>query len=153
MAIRTSCCFNLAPPTPTRPPFPPRTSQIPRNKQEEIPNGSRSRISACAIGLSCIIIGLETGSLASSETQYAIAKEEMLPIGVGVEMDGSSSNKVAKWSDKRMCSPWRLNSLETIVPENLPRPSAHRRWEAVGYSKNAPPLKLVIRTTSNCFSM
>lgn len=128
-----------------------------RNKIiDETPNTgkSRSRISACAIGLSCMIIGLDTlGLVSSSQTQYAIAKEEILPIGIEVVVEGSSSKKVAKWSDKRMCPPWRLNSLETIVPENLPRPSAHRRWETVGYSNDAPPLKLLIRTTAHCFSM
>ncbi|XP_010472574.1 PREDICTED: uncharacterized protein LOC104752197 [Camelina sativa] len=46
-----------------------------------------------------------------------------------------------RWSDKRTCPPWLENSLETIVPENLPRPSAHRRLELAGLAKgDAPPV-------------
>lgn len=59
-----------------------------------------------------------------------------------------------QWSSKRKCPPWRLNSLETIVPENLPRPSARRRWENVDYAKvNAPPVKFFRNISSKCFSM
>lgn len=63
----------------------------------------------------------------------------------------------ARWSEMRTCPPWHLNSLETIVPENLPRPSAPRRWEAVGnsyLSKDAPRVKLTVTSRrNNCFSM
>lgn len=63
----------------------------------------------------------------------------------------------ARWSEKRECPPWHLNSLETIVPENLPRPSAPRRWEAVGnryLTKDAPPVKVTVTSSrNNCFSM
>lgn len=74
------------------------------------------------------------------------------------EMTTPTAEPKARWSDKRECPPWQLNSLETIVPENLPRPSAPRRWEAVGnryLTKDAPPVKGVTVTSSrnNCFSM
>ncbi|KAL5853296.1 hypothetical protein ACOSQ3_008414 [Xanthoceras sorbifolium] len=39
-----------------------------------------------------------------------------------------------------MCPPWQLNSLETIVPENLPRPSARRRLESIHYSSKTAPV-------------
>lgn len=61
-----------------------------------------------------------------------------------------------RWSDKRTCPPWLEHSLETIVPENLPRPSAHRRLESAGLTKgDAPPVGAVV-TRSNragCFSV
>ncbi|KAK9273196.1 hypothetical protein L1049_018003 [Liquidambar formosana] len=91
-----------------------------------------------------MIMGLETGNLIICQNG-AVAGE----LNSVVE----SKEKVARWSDKRMCPPWRMNSLETIVPENLPRPSAHRRWEAVGFSKTAPKVKFTIRTGPGCFSL
>ena len=91
-----------------------------------------------------MIIGLQVGDINDSN---AIAKEIS---SVVIE----SNSRVARWSDKRMCPPWHANSLETIVPENLPRPSAHRRWGAIGFSKNAPAIKVtVVRKTISCFSM
>jgi hypothetical protein len=79
-------------------------------------------------------------------------------------LNNSSSSKVllvsgsTKWSQKRMCPSWQGNNpLETIVPENLPRPAARRRYEAVtSTSKTAPPLSMSIKLNSNrdgCFSM
>lgn len=50
----------------------------------------------------------------------------------------SSRARVVRWSDKRECPPWHTNSLENIVPENLPRPSARRRSESVTISRSAP---------------
>ncbi|GMN45210.1 hypothetical protein TIFTF001_014408 [Ficus carica] len=61
--------------------------------------------------------------LSSDLAQHsAVAKE--------VPFKPNETVRVAKWSDRRMCPQWRLNSLESIVPENLPRPSARRRWES-----------------------
>ncbi|KAG8375494.1 hypothetical protein BUALT_Bualt10G0105700 [Buddleja alternifolia] len=57
-----------------------------------------------------------------------------------------TGSTIVRWSDKRACQPWRVNSLETIVPENLPRPSARRRWEATGFSEAAPPVKAVAKS-------
>ncbi|CAN6832935.1 unnamed protein product [Brassica oleracea] len=61
-----------------------------------------------------------------------------------------------RWSDKRACPPWLQNSLETIVPENLPRPSSRRRLELAGLGKrDAPPVGAVVTRASKaaCFSM
>ncbi|XP_023640492.1 uncharacterized protein LOC17888941 isoform X2 [Capsella rubella] len=61
-----------------------------------------------------------------------------------------------RWSDKRTCPPWLENSLETIVPENLPRPSAHRRLELAGIAKgDAPPVGAVVTRVrrAGCFSV
>ncbi|CAN8284275.1 unnamed protein product [Cochlearia groenlandica] len=56
-----------------------------------------------------------------------------------------------RWSDKRACPPWLQNSLETIVPENLPRPSSHRRLELAGLGKrHAPPIGAVVTRGNRC---
>ena len=91
-----------------------------------------------------MVIGLQVGDINNSNV---IAKE----MSIATE----SKSRVARWSDKRICPPWHVNSLETIVPENLPRPSAHRRWEAIGFSKNAPAVKVTVirKTRYSCFSM
>lgn len=93
--------------------------------------------------MTCVMVGLE---MVGGQSQEAIAK--------GMPSVVESSEKVAKWSDKRMCPKWRANELETIVPENLPRPSAHRRWEIVGFNTgDAPAVKMVVRRSGGCFSM
>ncbi|KAL0393996.1 UNVERIFIED_CONTAM: hypothetical protein Slati_4365800 [Sesamum latifolium] len=76
-------------------------------------------------------------------------------IAADMQSAGSSSSTskiIIRWSDRRACQPWRPNSLETIVPENLPRPSARRRWEATGFSESAPPVKVVAKSRAKgCF--
>lgn len=125
--------------------FYPIDSSVYRNSKNE---GSwRNR---CVLGMACMIIGLETSNLVIGGESRAIAEDMSMSMVLK-----SSSEKVARWSDKRTCPAWRMNSLETIVPENLPRPSAHRRWETVGYSKKSREVvKLVVKTSGNsCFSM
>ncbi|CAN0877658.1 Protein CHLOROPLAST VESICULATION [Linum grandiflorum] len=100
--------------------------------------------------VACLVIGLETN--------WAIAGD------VPMEKAITAAEKVSapKWSDKRMCPAWELNSLETIVPEDLPRPSARRRWESVefhgGRSTNdrspaARGYQVVRGSIKGCFSM
>ena len=43
-------------------------------------------------------------------------------------------------SDRRECQPWRANSLENIVPENLPRPSERRGFNSIRAPDRAPAL-------------
>lgn len=50
-------------------------------------------------------------------------------------MGAARTKAPARWSERRQCPPWRANSLENVVPENLPRPSARRRFNSV---KRAP---------------
>ena len=45
-----------------------------------------------------------------------------------------------RWSDRRECQPWRANSLENIVPENLPRPSERRGFNSIRAPDRAPAL-------------
>lgn len=96
-----------------------------------------------------IVIGLEVGDFVSNiNGNYAMASEH------GMESQLPNKKKVARWSDKRICPPWHTNSLEIIVPENLPRPSAHRKWEGVSYySKSAPSIKFLVKQNKSCFSM
>ncbi|KAG8086490.1 hypothetical protein GUJ93_ZPchr0010g8389 [Zizania palustris] len=68
----------------------------------------------------------------------------------------------ARWSDRRQCPPWRANSLENIVPENLPRPSARQRLNRITAVESAPPPAsspnatvpfLALRSGMGCFSL
>ncbi|GAV68069.1 hypothetical protein CFOL_v3_11572 [Cephalotus follicularis] len=139
MAITTTCCLNIPPPAPASNSAPcnPMATHVAWHRNEKW----RSQ---CVVGMASIIIGLEMGDFVSC-VGSAIAKD--IPSIVG------SNDKVLRWSEKRVCPSWHLNTLETIVPENLPRPSAHRRWEAVGFTKNAPPVKVTVKSSSSCFSM
>ncbi|XP_050363332.1 protein CHLOROPLAST VESICULATION [Argentina anserina] len=147
MAVSSfSCSLNQLPP-PTQssgPSSSPKTNQVLAwNKSD---GGSWS--SRCVVGMTCVMVGLEMSGLGSGQSHEAIAK--------GMPLVMESGEKVAKWSEKRICPKWRANELETIVPENLPRPSAHRRWEIVGFNtKDAPAVKIMIarRSSGGCFSM
>ncbi|CAM0953666.1 unnamed protein product [Alopecurus aequalis] len=44
----------------------------------------------------------------------------------------------SRWSDRRQCPPWHANSLENVVPENLPRPAPRRRSNGVAAAGMAP---------------
>ncbi|GMI89172.1 chloroplast vesiculation [Hibiscus trionum] len=142
MAISTRCCLDVSPPNPNpgldNPSFNTKRSQF------AWPRDDKWR-KQCTVGLACFMIGLQSGDLNNNR---AIAKE--IP-SVAIE----SNSTATRWSEKRMCPPWQANSLETIVPENLPRPSAHRRWEAIGFSGNAPAIKVTVarKTIAGCFSM
>ncbi|KAL0323899.1 UNVERIFIED_CONTAM: hypothetical protein Scaly_2357000 [Sesamum calycinum] len=145
MVISTYCSLNLFPPAP-----PPSISS-PISRPAEVACSrpaarERSWKSQCLLGLTCAIIGLESGNFAVvGDQERAIAADMMQSAG---------SKIIIRWSDRRACQPWRPNSLETIVPENLPRPSARRRWEATGFSdsESAPPVKVVAKSRAKgCF--
>lgn len=107
--------------------------------------------SQCVVGMACIIIGVEMDL--ASQANVATAKDLQYLL-----VESKENTKGDRWSDRRICPPWHLNSLETIVPENLPRPSARRRWEEVGNVKNvpAPAIKVIVKSRSssnNCFTM
>ncbi|KDP33645.1 hypothetical protein JCGZ_07216 [Jatropha curcas] len=144
MAITTSCCLNLPLPT-SASGLPSSTTKTSTTQVSWLKNDKWRR--QCVLGIAWMIIGAEMDNLASQEN-LAMAKDMQYSV---VE------SKSQRWSDKRMCPPWRLNSLETVVPENLPRPSARRRWEATGYSENAPPpasaVKVMVHSGNSCFTM
>lgn len=98
-----------------------------------------------------VIIGLEFDSSILGNQESAI------PIAIAGDMQIHVAGKsIQKWSEKRSCPPWNVNSLETIVPENLPRPVTRRRWETVDYNtstQSAPEVKLVTKFSKGCFTM
>ncbi|KAF8400721.1 hypothetical protein HHK36_014021 [Tetracentron sinense] len=142
MALSTTCCNNLSPPTPNSA-SKKNISLAPSQISWEMKEGSRRN--RCFVGMAaCMIIGLETGLL-SGECHAFTEDSQIITVAEG--------NKLVRWSDKRMCPPWQMNSLEIIVPENLPRPSAHRKLEAVTLSRSAPMLKFSTKTNTTCFSM
>ncbi|KAJ6743640.1 hypothetical protein OIU85_017571 [Salix viminalis] len=134
MAVRTTGCLNLSSPGSgsALPSSSAKNSQVAWFRDEKW----RNRF---VLGTACMIIGLEVGCDSASGENLAVATE------MQVVVESKENLKGPRWSDKRMCPPWTQNSLETIVPENLPRPSAHRRWEVVGFSKsNAPAVKVIV---------
>ncbi|XWS27178.1 hypothetical protein CRYUN_Cryun26dG0092800 [Craigia yunnanensis] len=142
MAISTRCCLNVSPPSPTS--GLDMFSSNSKASQVAWPRDDKWR-KQCILGVASMIIGLQVGDINDNNV---IAKEISSVVT-------ESNLRVTRWSDTRMCPPWQANSLEMIVPENLPRPSAHRRWEAIGFSKNAPAIKVTVfrKTRTGCFSM
>ncbi|KAF7830245.1 uncharacterized protein G2W53_012578 [Senna tora] len=128
--MRTTCCLNLPPPTSSTQAFNTPLS----TKPPQLP----------------LVMGLQMGNLViSDEEGIALA----LPPHHHVPTVERSKAPNPKWSDKiRACPSWRQNSLETVVPENLPRPASRRRYEAVR-STTAPSLTLPVQTKTDCFSM
>ncbi|KAL5975646.1 hypothetical protein ACLOJK_019972 [Asimina triloba] len=66
--------------------------------------------------------------------------------------------KGVRWSERRSCPQWRTNALESIVPENLPRPSDTRRrsnFMTVDHGTIPPAAGLVHgdHVISTCFSL
>lgn len=171
MALSVSSCLNHFHPIPNSS-TKSQATQLPCRKEEK----ERSWKRQCMIGAACIILGFPI-----SENLPAV-EINLIALGGGgdhhhrhhhhhIALASSSESKVGKrWSEKRSCPPWHINSLETIVPENLPRPSARRRWEATGFSEtetSAPSSSSVVvvvppkvsRTAANynysakCFSL
>uniref|UniRef100_A0A0A0LLU6 Uncharacterized protein n=1 Tax=Cucumis sativus TaxID=3659 RepID=A0A0A0LLU6_CUCSA len=137
MGMATTCCLNNLNP----PPRLHQNSTASTNAPLLPPNGNgewwRKR---CVLGAA----GVMTALVMSGESS-------------GVEMENLNFVDSRKWSEERMCPQWRLNSLETIVPENLPRPAARRRWDpaALPQTRPAPQLRTTNTTSlsTRCFSM
>lgn len=116
------------------------------------------------------MIGLEMAIMTSisyaAESQYDVVRREERAaeasalLSLGTETTSHSQRprtKAApppKWSDTiRSCPAWRVNSLESIVPENLPRPSARRRTEAARFAAGAREAPVVKLSAGGCFYM
>ncbi|XP_071690744.1 protein CHLOROPLAST VESICULATION [Rutidosis leptorrhynchoides] len=139
MVLTTSCCLN------PRPLTAPLTTTQPLASAREV-----SWRNQCAVGVVCMMISLQIEGVVGNRHDYALAIEPKDVI--------ESKVKAKRWSGKRMCPAWQLNSLETIVPEDLPRPSSKRKWEGVsGHLRVAPPVKsfptTITAASSDCFSM
>ncbi|KAJ3695341.1 hypothetical protein LUZ60_000718 [Juncus effusus] len=114
MALSINCCLKPSPsPNPSSStrsaPTPPCLSTF---KDQ---NEWRRRFIAT---VACVVISSTTSTIVKQDS--ATAGEMIRPMEI-------SSAKMVRWSDIRTCPPWRDNSLESIVPENLPRPFSSRR--------------------------
>ncbi|KAL8166471.1 hypothetical protein V2J09_007970 [Rumex salicifolius] len=155
-AMSSRCCLNLSPLLPDSNSIPVVKSCVSRIESDEKPYKKRNP--KLVMGLTCAIIGLEMAI-----TPILVPNIDLIThqdtVVLATEVKSYRSAKESKWSDKRRCPSWNLNSLETIVPENLPRPSAHRRWEAVAYDSLdhtvAPTVKtvIIVKAKTGCFSM
>ncbi|EYU21926.1 hypothetical protein MIMGU_mgv1a020357mg [Erythranthe guttata] len=145
MIVRSCCSLNLSPPPSTS-----VSSPIPKVAEFSCATKERSWKNRCLLGLTCAVIGLESGD-------FAVVGDRESAMAAAVDVQSAPATviiRIPRWSDKRACQPWRLNSLETVVPENLPRPSARRRWEATGFPAAAPPVKAVAESGDrSCFSL
>ncbi|CAH2060529.1 unnamed protein product [Thlaspi arvense] len=146
MTGRISCCMNLplldSNSAQLSSPLLKTTSRISwRTEDETEPRKNKCSL-AFAIAATVVIGAIQISDVASVEAAVVkLPVKEMVP---------------RRWSDKRMCPPWLQNSLETIVPENLPRPSSHRRLELARLGKRDAPLVDAVVTRVNrtaCFSV
>uniref|UniRef100_A0A7C9D7Z2 Uncharacterized protein n=1 Tax=Opuntia streptacantha TaxID=393608 RepID=A0A7C9D7Z2_OPUST len=160
MGVSPCCCLKPLPTCPplhppSSPPFCSRGTNLAPRKCD----GRSSWRTNQMVGLACsMIISLEMVDPISNivpKAGYSMASELARESQMTLQNDNDKTVRVGKWSERRVCPPWHLNSLETIVPENLPRPSAHRKWERVSYSSQlAPSVKSsVIPTNTSCFSL
>ncbi|XP_010048257.2 uncharacterized protein LOC104437075 [Eucalyptus grandis] len=152
MAMAATCCLNPSPPTSRSTNFPSSSSSSIITSRTVQASRKRNEVQTGAARVAMMVIGLvEMGNsfIGLGEIAEAMASE----------MAAAPKDKVtriARWSEKRACPPWRLNSFETVVPENLPRPHAYRKSESIGYSDphDAPTLKArVAKSNPRCFSM
>ncbi|XP_010526196.1 PREDICTED: uncharacterized protein LOC104803822 [Tarenaya hassleriana] len=141
MAGRISCCLNL--PLPNT-----NSSQLSkpffwRRTEEEIKPRKKTS-DCCLVGFAAFVM------ISATPLSHVTAASASETAVVG------SPVTATRWSEKRACPPWLQNSLETIVPENLPRPSTRRRWESVGAHVSHAPRVGAFVTRANkadCFSM
>ncbi|XP_022138227.1 uncharacterized protein LOC111009442 isoform X2 [Momordica charantia] len=136
MALRVNCSASvfLLPRAPDSNSF--DTSKAARLSLKEGEGSWRSR---CALGLASLILAIEFGNA------FVAGEIQALESPPPPQLVDSRRMKISRWSDKRKCAPWRANSLENIVPENLPRPSQRRKWETVTFTvdveTNAPAIQ------------
>ncbi|KAI3875043.1 hypothetical protein MKW98_019616 [Papaver atlanticum] len=131
------------------------TNLVPWQRKE---TGSWSR--QCMVGMmACVIINgsdIMMPLISNGADSYTSgAGDHHQTAKLLVQSEQQREVMTTKWSDKiRACPPWHINSIETIVPENLPRPSAHRKSESVSRGTTTSfTFRRVIRTVNDCFSM
>ncbi|CAD6271115.1 unnamed protein product [Miscanthus lutarioriparius] len=122
MAVSSISC-SLRPPAPVREASARLTQLSPPSTTPWADGLRRACVAAAA---SCVVIGAASGGDVASSS---------MPRDTAVLAVDARPAAAPRWSDRRECPPWRANSLENIVPENLPRPSARRRFNSV---KRAP---------------
>ncbi|RCV16425.1 hypothetical protein SEVIR_3G139000v4 [Setaria viridis] len=91
---------------------------------------------ACAAAAACVVIGTAGGG----DAALARGGATVVPRAAGDVVAAVDARAPPRWSDRRECPPWRANSLENIVPENLPRPSARRSFNSIKAPERGPAL-------------
>ncbi|XP_010230998.1 uncharacterized protein LOC100843339 [Brachypodium distachyon] len=122
-----SCCQQLRPPGP-----PPAPREEGSSSSSRIPL-SRRRACFLAAAAACVVAVAAGGAGEAAAMARGAPHEHEAAAAVRVQ-----AGAAARWSERRQCPPWRANSLENVVPENLPRPSARRRYNGVGERDPAP---------------
>ncbi|MQM00812.1 hypothetical protein Taro_033555 [Colocasia esculenta] len=131
-AASVHCCLNASPPNPAPPP-----SSLPKPTLSPWPRKeAASWRGRCVSTAACVILGSAVGlaEVGGAGDSFAYAAADQTPAAAVV------APSLARWSQVRECPPWHANSLENIVPENLPRPSPRRRSETVRMSRSAPAI-------------
>ncbi|KAL6609424.1 hypothetical protein ACP70R_039393 [Stipagrostis hirtigluma subsp. patula] len=138
-----SCCLG--------PPAPPKEATAARVQPTPAPwSGGLRR--ACVAAAACAVMA----AAADGGGGMALARDTASAPSAAA----ASVQAPPRWSDRRRCPPWRANSLENIVPENLPRPSGRRPFNSVTGAETAPALApdavapfLALRSGMGCFSL
>jgi hypothetical protein len=107
----------------------------------------------------CAVVVMSDGG----DTVLALARDDG---AVAAAVGTPTPRAPTRWSDRRQCPPWRSNSLENVVPENLPRAPARRRFSSISIPAAAlapapdlvvvpahPILALRPGTGTGCFSL
>nr|AQX44141.1 hypothetical protein [Apostasia odorata] len=117
MAICVNSCLRLSCSVPTpAPPSPKPVITVPAGHRRQLFQKS----AAVAAAATVLMIGATTAVL------------------IPAEAGGAEVASAVRWSEKRKCPPWHVNSLENIVPENLPRPPPGRRPDGLAAFGKAP---------------
>lgn len=122
------------------------------------------RRACAAAAAACVVIGTAGGggggggdvALARGGEAASSTPHDVIAVTAAVD----AARPAPRWSDRRRCPPWHANSLENIVPENLPRPSGRRSFSSIGAPEKAPALApeavapfLALHSGLGCFSL
>ncbi|OEL14298.1 hypothetical protein BAE44_0024682 [Dichanthelium oligosanthes] len=136
-ASSISCCLG--------PPAPPKESACRPSS-----GGPSSLRRACVAAAACAVMGMADGVGGGAEMVLALARDGAAASRAAADVGAAPlagaprvkarARAPPRWSDRRQCPAWRANSLENIVPENLPRASARSRFNSVSISAAAAAL-------------
>ncbi|KAK1698601.1 hypothetical protein QYE76_015298 [Lolium multiflorum] len=144
-----SCCHQLRPPSPAT------------AKEGAPAAGHLPMLRRACLAAACVVAVGATGAAdgAAMATSWGTAPGSGAPHEAALVRVQAPS----RWSDRRQCPPWRANSLENVMPENLPRPAPRRRFNGVAAADKAPvpaaspdavvPLLALRSGSMGCFSL
>ncbi|CAL4909660.1 unnamed protein product [Urochloa decumbens] len=150
-ASSINCCLG--------PPAPPKEAA-------RTAGGSSSLRRACVAAAACAVMGMADGGAGADMVLLALARDGAVAsraddVAAAAGAPRAKARAPPRWSDRRQCPAWRANSLENVVPENLPRAPARGRFDSVAMSAaalaTAPDLDLLPsvapRPGTGCFSL